>query len=298
VTRYKKRKIPSNPRTTRHSRGVLELERFSEESLTKWLTRAKARDRLEDLLYFNVESERRRLRPEILQALAIIPPIELKLDRWVRIVDYKYCDNPLSSIGSLQFLGGRFNAGRDLDPNTMKPWPALYVAADFETAYREKFQLTKGSITNGLTPEELSLTHKKSMTAVYLNGYFSKVFDLTSVSNLEPVAKVFKRIEKPPQYEMIAKEKNIPYNPNIMARTAKQVHDFALEKNWSIRPQQFGLPASSQILAELIMAAGFEAVKYPSTKGGENCVVIFPECLSCDSYIELADDPPSNIKFT
>ncbi|MES2889008.1 MAG: RES family NAD+ phosphorylase [Pseudomonadota bacterium] len=278
--------------------GVLELERFSEESLTKWLGYAQALDRLEDILYFNLEPERRLLRPKLVEALATVPLKTVDVSNWVRMVTYQYSDNPLSCAGSLQWVGGRFNAGAHLDDRTMDPWPALYVAADYETAYREKYQVAKGTLTNGLTPEEMSLAHQGSTATVRINGHLTKVFDMTVVANLAPVAKVFKKIEKPVQLQRFAKKLSMTANCQVMARTAKEVHDLALMHNWRIKPTQFGLPAPSHILAELIRAAGFEAILYPSTKGSADCLAVFPDCLADGSFIELADAAPAGVQFT
>jgi hypothetical protein len=40
-----------------------------------------------------------------------------------------------------------------------------------------------------------------------------------------------------------------------------------LARNWRVLPAQFGMPAQSHVLAELIRVAGFEAIQYHSTKG-------------------------------
>lgn len=61
---------------------------------------------------------------------------------------------------------------------------------------------------------------------------------------------------------------------------------------------QFGMPSPSQIFAELVRAAGFEGVLYESTKGPGRCLAIFPEALTDDSYVELADAVPEPIKHT
>ena len=89
------------------------------------------------------------------------------------MVTYQYSLEPLTCAGSLQALGGRFNAGCELDANTMRPWPALYLAQNFETAYREKFQLASDVQVDGLTPQELSLEGAVSHTTVLLMGIWN-----------------------------------------------------------------------------------------------------------------------------
>ena len=65
------------------------------------------------------------------------------LTQWVRIVTYQYSLEPLSYAGDLRDIGGRFKAGAELENGTLKPRPALYIAENLETAFREKFQLAK-----------------------------------------------------------------------------------------------------------------------------------------------------------
>ena len=84
---------------------------------------------LSDQLYFGVESKRRKFRHQLIESIQGVGHIALPLDNWVRMVTYQYSLEPLTCAGSLQALGGRFNAGYELDANTMRPWPALYFAA-------------------------------------------------------------------------------------------------------------------------------------------------------------------------
>ena len=78
-----------------------------------------------------------------------------------------------------------------------------------------------------------------------------------------------------------------------MITSAKQLYDAALETNWRTLPVQFGLPASSHTLAELIREAGFEGIKYRSTKGRGCCVALFPDRLASGSFVALADPGPA-----
>jgi hypothetical protein len=89
----------------------------------------------------------------------------------VRTVTYQYSLEPLSCAGSLTDIGGRFNAGCELDDNTVSPWPALYVAQDLETAFREKFGIASDDVVDGLTAHELALNGKVSHSNVILNGH-------------------------------------------------------------------------------------------------------------------------------
>lgn len=62
-------------------------------------------------------------------------------------------------------------------------------------------------------------------------------------------------------------------------------------------PAQFGLPAAGHTLAELIRSAGFEAILYRSTKGSGRCVAVFPDMIGANSFVELADASPVEVKY-
>jgi len=275
-------------------RGVLELDRFTEESLERWSELSADLDELQDILYFNLEPERRRLRPELLKALQTVLPEPRTLESWVRIVDYRWSLHPLSAAGSLTSIGGRFNAGTEIDGCTFAPWPSLYLASDHATAYREKFQIEAGQTVDGLSPEELALGPGQSHTTVVLRGCLSRVFDL-SPETLGPVAQVLSKIKMPEKAERIKKKLKFKPDDLRMLKTGKQLHDAVAVHNWRVLPVQFGLPSSSQILSELVRAAGFEAISYRSSKSGGVCLAVFVDRLAAGSFIEVASDVPPGV---
>ena len=277
-------------------RGVLELDRFSEESVERWNQLSIDLNELYDVLHFNLEPERRRRRADLIAAIKRAPATSYTLDNWVRIVSYKFSDQPLSSAGSLKSVGGRFNPGVDLEPHTMNPWSALYIAQDHATAYREKFQLHRDEKVDGLTPEELSLQTGGSYTAFLVRGTLSRVFDMTSPASLAPLATILARIKMPVRAERLKRKLKIKPDALRMVRTPKQIFEAATLHNWRVLPVQFGLPAHSQILAEMIRASGFEAISYPSSKGGKTCLAIFPDRLAAGSFIELVDEAPKSVQ--
>lgn len=296
------KKLPPNiPRPKLQNKqplGLLELDRFSHSDLQEWEKLSKDLDELEDTMHFSLEPERRRFRQELIQALQLQEPKSLEILDWVRIVDYRFSLTPLSSAGSLLEYGGRFNAGIDLNPGTLNPWPALYLAEDYETAYREKFQIKSNDLTNGLKPEELALEHGKSHTTVFLSGRLDGVFDMTSASKLDDVAKTLKKIKMPQRAHTLMKKLGMNTSDYKMVKNGQGLYDAVLRHNYRILPVQFGLPARGQVLGELIKAAGFEAILYKSTAGPGNCLAIFPDQLSEQSYVELIDVPPEGVKYS
>lgn len=274
--------------------GILELERFTESTLNRWNSVSNDLDELHAVLFFGLQPEQRRLRRELIDALRVVNPLVQDMSHWVRIVTYQYCLEPLSCAGSLRDIGGRFNAGSELDDGTMSAWPALYIAEDFQTAFREKFQLSQTNNIDGLTPQELALEHGVSHSTVFVKGRLHSVFDMTSVRSLDPVARVLRRIKMPSRAVQIKRKLVIPNTALTMIQTGSQLHDAALKHNWRLQPVQFGLPAPSHTLAELIRAAGFEAILYRSTKGSGKCLAVFPDLLASGSFVELVDAPASN----
>jgi len=300
LTGRRRKPVPPAPRGaaagTPPPKGLLELDRFSEASIEKWNDVSADLDELQDILYFNLEPERRRLRNELLQALQRVTPLPYTLENWVRIVPYRWTLHPLSAAGSLTGYGGRFNPGTEIDSCAYPAWPALYLAEDQQTAFREKFQIEMGQTPGGLTPEELALSNGHSYSTVALSGQLSRIFPLTPES-LGPIARVFARIKMPSKAEAIKKKLKIKREDLRMLTTGKQLHDATAVFNWRVWPAQFGLPGPSHILAELIRAADFEAIAYQSSKGDGVCLAVFVDRLAPGSFIEITGDaPPEAIK--
>lgn len=282
---------PKTPIAAQPPKGILELDRFTEASIEKWNEISADLDELNDVLHFSLEPERRRRRGQLIRALQQIQPKPYALDNWVRIVDHRWTLEPLSAAGSLTYVGGRFNAGTELDRNTLDAWPALYIAQDHPTAYREKYQLQAGQTVTGLTAEELNLSAGQSHTTVFLKGQLARVFEMTP-DNLGPVARVLASIKMPSRAESLKKDLGIAPHDLQMIKNGKQLYTLVTELNWRVLPVQFGLPSQSHIVGELIRAAGYEAIAYPSSKGGGTCLAIFVDQLIGGSFIRLADAAP------
>ncbi len=175
----------------------------------------------------------------------------------------------------------------------MRPWPALYLAQNFETAFREKFQLATDENVDGLTPQDLSLEGAVSHTTVFVNGQLNRVFDMTAFTSLISVAKVLSKIKLPSDVAALARKLKFDRNTFLMVKTGQQLFNAAVKQNWRVLPTQFGLPAPSQILAQFIRNTGYEAILYPSSKGSGKCLAVFPANLGDDSFVQLMDEAPS-----
>lgn len=288
---------PNHAGGAAQNRGILELDRFSAESLHQWQQLSNDLDRLQAILFFGLEPARRALRTELLEALQKQQGTGVDLTSWVRMVPYQYSNEPLSCAGSLHGYGGRFNAGIDLDARTLDPWPALYLASDYPTAFREKFQIEHDGKIDGLSAQELALEQGASHATVFLRGKVTKVFDMTHHAPLDEVGRILARIKMPEEARRYMKKLRLPPKAMFMVKSGKQIHDMVVEQNWRVLPAQFGLPSQSHVMAELIRAAGFEGILYQSTKGTGQCLAIFPETMDGGSFVELSDKPPLGVQY-
>ncbi|MHB1896418.1 MAG: RES family NAD+ phosphorylase [Metallibacterium sp.] len=279
--------------------GLLELDRFSEADLDRWNSLSKDLDELNDILYAGVEPQRRRHHAELMEALRSVPSKPMDFAGWVRLVPWRYTNAPLSAAGSLTNYGGRFNIGADVGNAIHARWPALYIAENQETAYREKFGLSKDDRIDGLSGDELALTTDGSYTAIRLDGHFELVFDLAQDGILDSLCAVLRKMTLPAKARQLHKRLKLPGPPASMIRSASRLLKETLVTNWRGQPAQFGLPAVSQILASLIVDAGYEAIRYPSTKADGECVAVFPHQLASDtSFVSVSDVAPDRVKHT
>jgi hypothetical protein len=114
--------------------------------------------------------------------------------------------------------------------------------------------------------------------------------------SLESIAKVLRKIKMPGRAKTLQKRLKIPAKDLFMIKTSNQLHTAITKGNWRTLPIQFGLPSQSQIISELIAAAGYEAILYPSRKSIGNCLAIFPNLLADRSYVEIVGKMPDTVK--
>lgn len=184
--------------------------------------------------------------------------------------------------------GGRFNIGSDLDVDLFAPFPALYIASDYDTAYAECFGLADSDTTLAL--HELALRRSSSFSSVALNGELLALFDLRDVASIKGFAHIISSFRMNKELRQLARE--LGMKGPLLVTSARALHSDLLG-NWQGMPSQYGLPANSQIFARFLKQAGFEGVIYPSTKGTGDCIALFLEQFEdSDSWIELADDSP------
>jgi RES domain-containing protein len=218
-------------------------------------------------------------------------------ESWSRIVDYRYSLDPLSNAGSLKGDGGRFNIGAELSPGTFTPFPALYVAEDYETAFNERFGRAEKRKTRTLSAEELALRAPGSFTQVRLNGNIEQVIDVGDLDALKPFIDILRDFPVPRVVLQAARQLGLRQT-SWLIRSASLLQRKLLDPNWRLVPVQFDLPANSQIFARLAVAAGLHGILYPSSKqSGKRCMALFTQNWSNSrSFVEISDPVPREAK--
>ena len=279
--------------------SLVELERFSSLGLVQWRNKFACLRELYTEVYFGIEAQRATSAvalTEALRANAVTGPVEF--DGWARIVDYQYSLKPLSVAGSLATEGGRFNVGRRLNAAAFAPFPALYVASSYETAYAEKFGVRVSESRNQLASDELVLRRPSSFTCVRLQGSVELCFDAGDLLALRAFASVIARFRLPERALRIARSMRLV--PPAMIRSPSALRSQLLHPHWNTLPMHFDLPSNAQTFGRLVAAAGFHGIRYPSVREPQGyCVAIFPQnWRGSMSVLEVADAQPEHARLT
>jgi len=270
------------------------LDTFTERDLERWSDRAEDAQVYSDRVYFDLERQRAKHHDELCDALRAASPTEVDVSNWARVTDYRWSLAPLSPAGSLKGIGGRFNIGEDLDRARNQEFPALYIAADVDTAYREFFGGPPETQKSGLQLQEFALRRKSSFATFTLSGRVENVFDLQDSKGLRDFVTVIKRFDLSREIWRFAR--GIGVRPRTLVRTTKELllRALAAPDKWRAEPQLFGIPAANQIFGRFVRDAGFDGILYPSQQGGTRCLAVFPENINVSSSrIQVTGDAPS-----
>jgi RES domain-containing protein len=279
--------------------ALTELERFSHASLHQWLAAKTHLDTLQRALYFELEPLRQRNEARLRDALLSQTLSSFEFDGWSRIVDYRYGLEPLSVAGSLKGEGGRFNIGRELSPAAFTAFPALYVAEDYETAFRERFAGPPSVKPGALSAQELALRSPGSFTQVRLRGVIENLIDVGSLESLKAFTSVLREFPIPRDVRQLARKLGLRPPPWLI-RSPITLQRQLLHPNWRMLPQQFDLPANSQIFGRIAAAAGIHGILYPSARHvAKRCIALFPQnWAESGSFLEVIDDAPEGARLT
>jgi RES domain-containing protein len=290
---------PQPPRGEADLPSLIELERFTQASLRQWLAAKANLDALQRALYFELEPLRQSNEGRLLDALRSRALASFSFEGWSRIVDYRYALEPLSVAGSLKGEGGRFNIGGDLSPAAFTAFPALYVAEDYEAAFRERFATSTSPRPRGLSAQELALRTPGSFTQLRLRGLAESVIDVGDLEALRPFVSILREFPIPRDARQIARRLGVRPPPWLI-RSPVTLQRQLLHPNWRMLPQQFDLPSNSQIFGRIAAAAGLHGILYPSARQlSKRCLALFPQnWADSGSFVEVADDVPQGARLT
>jgi hypothetical protein len=273
--------------------SLTELERFSHASLAQWKAAGKNFDDLSHELYFGLERYRTEHVHELIEAIRARFGSPFQFEGWARIVSYRHTLEPLSTVGTLK-SGGRFNIGSALNPAVSPPFPALYIAEDLETAFRERFGIERTARVGGLTAEELTLLKPDSFTHVEICGRVESILDVGDLEALRPFAEVISKFRMPGVVPKLSRRLQLKRPPGLV-RSAAMLQRQLLDPNWRLQPTQHDLPSNSQIFGRIAAAAGVHALLFPSSKNSpKRCLALFPQNWArSESFVKVVGALPA-----
>lgn len=241
--------------------------------------------------YSELSYQRNQNIEKIKEALNSSCASNFKFKAWQRAVKYKYSLHPLCTLGSISFIGGRFNSGKDIN-SQLPEFQCLYLTEDKATAIQETLGQTV-SKNSQLSHLELALTVVDSQTTVSVSGCLDKVIDLRKAKNLKLLVKIFKTFKISKELSTLAKQINTE-EPKLIAND-KALLDSILEKNWRDKPVNFDIPSNSQIFGHLVYLAGIDGVIYPSKMTGKACLAIFVRNFEKgESFVQIDGELPDS----
>jgi hypothetical protein len=279
--------------------SLAQLENFTQLSLRQWLASAKALNELQTAMFFGLELARQQHSDALVEAIRANLIAGDEFQGWARLVDYRYSLTPLSTAGSLKGDGGRFNIGSGLGPANFVAFPALYIAEDYPTAYRERFGTELSSEPARLTGSEFALRAPTSFTHVSLRGQLDLILDIGDVRSLHSFVEIVRKFTLPARIRALARKLGMRAPPSLV-RSPSALQRQLLHPNWRTLPAQFDLPSNSQIFGRIVAAAGAHGLLYPSSRNsGKRCLALYPQNWSSSgSYLEVNDAVPSEARLT
>ena len=136
-----------------------------------------------------------------------------------------------------------------------------------------------------------ALTAKGSVSIVAVSGRLERYLDVGDAASLKPFVDLIKGFKIPQHVRQMARKRGEP-PPEIVRTPAKLVASL-LASNWRAMPMLFDVPANSQIFGHIASEVGIDGIVYPSVRGGDRCVAVFPHSfMHTESFVELADESP------
>ena len=237
--------------------------------------------------YLELSSQREAIKDSLLESLQRKCITDYSFKGWQRTVKFRYSLHPLSCVGSMSFVGQRFNYGKDTNKN-LTPFPALYLAEDKNTSFQEVL----GGEGNGeLNSLELALTSEESISMVTVSGNLERVFDLRDSSSLGNFFSLIKNFKFSPELKKEARV--LKLDAPVVITKLKDLWDSIILKDWRAKVVRFDVPSNGQILGDLLNEAKISGVLYKSKFTGKDCLAIFPETFNnSNNTVRLNDQVP------
>lgn len=270
--------------------GELIVEYFTDRQLIAWRARAGDIQDYHYLWFFELERQRTANHAKLREALGTVTGTTIELAGWGRALAYKYSNTPLSCVGSLKWVGGRFNYGVDIDSSRYTPFPALYLAQDLETGLREMHGLLRDNDRAGMTANELAFCSESGITWAAVEGSVHNIFDITRIANLEAFAEVLATFKF--SRNVRAREEKLRATSLRLISTADELHQSFMTENWREFPSMLSTPANSQLFGHLLSQAGFEGALFSSTITQKLNLALFPRQFENSASIVKVIAPP------
>lgn len=234
--------------------------------------------------YSHLASEREKILDKILDVMWSARTVNLEMTNASRIVDAIYQTHPLCSVGSIsEPPGGRFNFA--MISSYFQDFQALYIANDYETAFRERFKETTGT----LTANELALRPINSFTHVRLNVRLDNCLDVRSKKTLEPLAELLSKIKATPEHR--AQARKLGLGIPVTLQNASELFFQMTNPHYQHLPTWLDQPAPSQWLGHFARQAGFQGVVFPSVRNleGFNVAIFLDNFKDSSCQLRLVD---------
>ena len=268
------------------------LEKTSPELIKK---RAKFYDSLKRYrwdVYSELNNQRIDHWDDLRESLLKISTNNFSFCKYVRIIELKYSSHPLCTRGSIKGFGGRFNIG-DFNP-AIPQFQCLYIAENEETARVETLGKPYGK---DITIHEHLLKTPESFSTISLSGSLDSIIDLSNSKALKPITKILKTFKF--SDALIREGKNLKNQiPSQKVITDHKIlYKSLLAHGWQGIPNNWLVPANSQIFGEIVKSSGIAGIIYPSSRkknknSGKNLAIFPSNFKQTDSYIKIHGEAP------
>lgn len=209
-----------------------------------------------------------------------------------RIVKAEHSSRPLSCKGSyIKPPSGRFNFDQSI--SYQRYFPALYIASEYNIAYREAFRKSSEDNDKNLSELDLDLTDPQSFSYHRVNIFLDRVIDLRNDDPFYAFYDSIKHIEIPKHYREQSKKLNTSLG--LLAQNSETLKKSILGFNYEQWSIWIDCPSPSQWFGHYTRLAGIQGVIYPSIRSNTGFnIAVFPDQFEdTSSYVELSDESDS-----